>query len=65
MNAQDTHQDTPDLDGRTRMLAYELWEQAGKLDGQDLEFWERAKEILSSEAEPDELSPAPPDVQTD
>ncbi len=47
------------------MLAYELLEQAGKPDGQDLEFWERAKEILSSEAEPDELSPAPPDVLTD
>ncbi len=57
-----TSQDTHDLDSKTRILAYELWEQAGKPDGQALGFWERAEQMLSREAKPDGLSQAQSDV---
>lgn len=59
-----TSEDTGDLDSRTRKLAYELWEQAGKPDGQDQEFWERARQIVSSEATPDGRPQTPSDVLT-
>jgi len=47
-----------DLKTRTRTLAFELWEQAGKPDGQDLAFWERAEQMLSAEATPEGLPEA-------
>lgn len=46
------------------MLAYELWEEAGKPDGQDLEFWERAEQLLSGEAKPDAVPQAQLDALT-
>ena len=30
---------------RIRMRAYHLWEESGRPEGQDLEFWERAREL--------------------
>ena len=32
-------------DHRIRMRAYHLWEESGRPQGQDLEFWERAREL--------------------
>lgn len=46
-------------------MAYELWKQAGKPDGQDLEFWERARQIIASEAATDGLAETQPEVLTD
>ncbi len=60
-----TSQDSTGLDSRTRALAYELWKQAGKPDGQGLEFWERARQIITSEAATDGLAETQPDVLTD
>ncbi|MDY0881633.1 DUF2934 domain-containing protein [Dongia soli] len=34
---------------RIRRHAYQLWEEAGKPDGRDSEFWERAKELAAIE----------------
>jgi len=36
--------------------AYELWEQAGKPDGRDQEFYHQAEKELSHGATPDEKS---------
>lgn len=32
-----------------RMRAYLLWEQAGRPEGGDLEFWERARQEIEAE----------------
>ncbi len=32
-----------------RDRAYQLWEQAGRPEGGDLEFWERARQEIESE----------------
>ena len=32
-----------------RERAYQLWEQAGRPEGGDLEFWERAREQVEAE----------------
>ncbi|TXH37716.1 MAG: DUF2934 domain-containing protein [Rhodospirillaceae bacterium] len=34
---------------RIRRHAYQLWEEAGKPNGRDREFWERAKELAAIE----------------
>jgi len=57
-------QNSSNLDARTRTLATELWEQAGKPDGQDLAFWERAKQMLLVEATPEGLPEAESDALT-
>ncbi len=57
-------QNSSDLDARTRTLAFELWEQAGKPDGQHLAFWERAKQMLSAQATPEGLAEAESDALT-
>lgn len=57
-------QEPHDLDSRTRVLAYKLWEQAGKPDGRDREFWEGAEQLLSSEAGPDAVPQAQLDALT-
>ena len=36
--------------------AYELWEQAGKPDGQDQEFYHQAERELTETAAPDQLN---------
>lgn len=32
-----------------RVRAYSLWEQAGRPEGGDLEFWERARQEIEAE----------------
>ncbi len=32
-----------------RIRAYQLWEQAGRPEGGDLEFWERARQEIEAE----------------
>ncbi len=59
-----TSEDTHDLDSRIRVLAYELREQAGKPDGQEQEFWERAEQMLSSDAGPNAVPQAQLDALT-
>ena len=43
-----------------RTRAYMLWEQAGRPEGGDLEFWERARqEIEAEQAAKDSAAPGP------
>lgn len=43
-----------------RIRAYRLWEQAGRPEGGDLEFWERARQEIEAEtAAPATPAPAP------
>jgi hypothetical protein len=37
---------------RIRELAYQLWEADGSPHGRDLEFWERARELVGMEEHP-------------
>jgi DUF2934 family protein len=39
----------PDREQRVRERAYHLWEVEGKPHGRDVEFWERARELVSIE----------------
>jgi Protein of unknown function (DUF2934) len=45
-------QDTPERLSRIRDRAYKLWEEEGRPEGRDLEFWERAKELVGMEEHP-------------
>ncbi len=40
-----------------RIRAYQLWEQAGRPEGGDLEYWERARQEIEAE----EAALAPPE----
>ena len=40
----------PDREQRVRERAYHLWEADGKPHGRDLEYWERARELVGREA---------------
>ena len=62
MTSEDDQQDTQDRSGRIRTLAYELWEQADKPAGHDVEFWERAEKMLSGELAPDPSGQPPSDT---
>lgn len=42
----------PDHEHRVRELAYHLWEQDGRPHGRDVEFWERARELVAIEENP-------------
>jgi hypothetical protein len=42
----------PDHEQRIRELAYHLWEQDGCPYGRDVEFWERARELVAIEDNP-------------
>jgi hypothetical protein len=39
----------PDREQRVRERAYHLWETDGKPHGRDVEYWERARELVSME----------------
>ena len=39
-------EDTPDREQRIRERAYALWEADGRPHGSDLEYWERARELV-------------------
>lgn len=40
------------LNERIRKRAYHLWELDGRPEGRDLEFWERARELVAIEGNP-------------
>ena len=42
----------PHHEQRIRELAYHLWEQDGRPYGRDVEFWERARELVAIEENP-------------
>lgn len=39
----------PDREQRVRERAYHLWEADGKPHGRDVEYWERARELVGTE----------------
>jgi hypothetical protein len=39
----------PDREQRVRERAYQLWEADGKPHGRDVEYWERARELVGTE----------------
>lgn len=39
----------PDREERVRQRAYHLWEADGKPHGRDVEYWERARELIGME----------------
>src|ERR1700710_2847536 len=39
----------PDREQRVRERAYHLWETEGKPHGRDVEYWERARELVGME----------------
>jgi hypothetical protein len=43
---------TGDRNGKIRERAYLLWEQEGRPDGREQEFWLRAEHDVSNEAKP-------------
>ncbi len=46
-----------DRESRIRECAYHLWESNGKPYGRDVEFWQRARQIIAEQDE-DPLAPA-------
>jgi hypothetical protein len=44
---------TPEREARIRERAYHLWEEGGRPEGRDTEFWERAKELIGMEENAD------------
>jgi hypothetical protein len=44
--------DRADHEQRIRELAYHLWEQEGRPYGRDVEFWQRARELVGIEENP-------------
>jgi len=59
----------PAHEQRVRERAYHLWEADGKPFGQDIEYWERARELVGMEESPgsglvpeSEMSPESPRV---
>jgi hypothetical protein len=49
-----------DRESRIRECAYHLWEANGKPYGRDVEFWQRARQII---AEQEEDPPAPAEAK--
>lgn len=50
----------PEREQRIRERAYRLWEEDGRPEGQDAEFWERAEALIAMEDHPDAaLEPNP------
>jgi hypothetical protein len=45
-------EDTPQREARIRQQAYHLWEQDGRPEGRDMEFWERARALVGIEESP-------------
>ncbi len=46
-------EEDPALEEKTRERAYHLWEADGKPIGNDLEYWERARELIGMESSRD------------
>jgi len=51
---------TPYSEMQIRDRAYALWEQAGRPDGQDKEFWAQAEQELTEHEEPEQDQPKDP-----
>jgi hypothetical protein len=45
----DHFQQQPDREARIRECAYHLWESSGKPYGRDVEFWQRARQLIARE----------------
>ncbi|MBV9784022.1 MAG: DUF2934 domain-containing protein [Acidisphaera sp.] len=45
-------EDTPERLQRIRERAYHLWQADGSPHGRDLEYWERARELIGMEENP-------------
>jgi hypothetical protein len=45
-------EDSPERDAKIRELAYHLWEQDGGPHGRDVEYWERARELVGIQESP-------------
>jgi hypothetical protein len=45
--------DDPERERRIRERAYHLWESEGRPHGRDLEYWERARELIGMEDHPE------------
>lgn len=41
------------LEDKIRQRAYELWEQSGKTDGSEMDFWLQAEREIGAEAAPE------------
>lgn len=41
------------LEGKIRQRAYELWEQSGKTDGSEMDFWLQTEREVRAEAVPE------------
>jgi Protein of unknown function (DUF2934) len=54
--------DCRDHEQRIRELAYRLWEQDGRPHGRDVEFWQRARELVAIEENSGAGLPAQSDV---
>ncbi len=57
-------EDTPEIQERIRLRAYHLWEADGRPAGQDIEYWERARELIGMEDSAG-AGQMPPDRKTD
>ncbi|HEX3351101.1 MAG TPA: DUF2934 domain-containing protein [Acetobacteraceae bacterium] len=44
---------SPEFESRVRERAYLMWEQEGRPEGRDQEYWERARELEAMTAHPD------------
>jgi hypothetical protein len=52
--------DTHCNDSAIREQAYFLWEQDGRPDGRDMEYWQRATVLAAEKSQVDTLTEAPP-----
>jgi Protein of unknown function (DUF2934) len=50
-----TEQAVSNVEDKIRQRAYELWEQNGKADGREMEFWLQAEREIA-----EQMLPAPP-----
>jgi hypothetical protein len=41
------------LEDKVRQRAYELWEQSGKTDGSEMDFWLQAEREITAETSPE------------
>jgi hypothetical protein len=41
------------LEDRIRQRAYELWEQSGKTDGSEMDYWLQAEREIAAETSPE------------
>ena len=52
--------DTHPKDSAIREQAYFLWEQDGRPDGRDMEYWQRATVLAAEKTQVDTLTKGPP-----